>query len=259
MQCRGVTTKGLRCQINSKDPYCHHHKKQANPKYAQRLVVSSNGRSNKTSVSNNGNIVRVSLTPKYIPPIVLPHGASSIVKSGFIYVYTLTDLLTLSEKLWLTVQNLPNSKRRDQDKWKPFNSKKCDWTFVKVGMTTQTVSQRLVQWERKCSHSLTCLQPNVRYFKMSFLDRFKSLSIKNYHTYRDNGFYCNQAATAESEIHQRLREIYGKGEVYCSGCAPVSPQDSNKQYKIHVEWFLVPKKEIPIIFEVIDEVCKKYI
>ncbi|CAH2352511.1 hypothetical protein CLIB1423_07S01178 [[Candida] railenensis] len=262
MQCHGVTTKGERCKIKSSTRYCHYHVHQSKQKSSSTNLTNTtvriaiNPRSSHTSYSRSN-----SHSPEKVPRY--PHNSAlaaphPIPKAGFIYAYTLSDLLLLSEKSWLNIKNLPNCSPKDRDKWLPFNSKKSKYTLVKVGMTTRTsVLSRLVQWEQKCCHSLTCLQPNVQYFKMDIIERLKRLKIREYVTYRDNGFFCSQVAKSESEIHRILRERYGKGDVYCSGCA-VTSKDPTSAFKIHVEWFIVPKKDVPYIFEVIDRVCQKY-
>ncbi len=218
MQCRGTTAKGTRCRRSAESGYCHQHAPRAKtrpPPPAGPVVVFS---------------------PPRHP--CAPHAA------GFIYAYTLTDLLTPAQKLWLEVQRAPGAAK--------YNPLKSNYTFVKVGMTTKLVLLRLVQWEHQCRHSLTCLQPNVQYFKMSFVDRFKLFLIKTFDTYRDNGFYCRRAAAAEAEIHRRLRDRFGRGNVFCRGCA------KDAAARIHVEWFYLRKRSLPEVFHVIDAVCQQY-
>lgn len=257
MQCRGVTTKGERCKINSSAEYCHYHENQSKQRPTKKKTSPTHETTTTIRIAPNPRSSHKSHSPEklHVSRVVVPN---SIPKQGFIYAYTLSDLLSLNEKLWLCIKNSPGCSTSDRDKWLPHNSKKSKYTLIKVGMTTRTsVLLRLVQWEQKCCHSLTCLQPNVQYFKTDLIDRLKRLKIKEYKTYRDNGFFCNQVAKSEVEIHRILRDKYGKGDVQCTGCVWRS-NVPNAKYSIHVEWFIVPKKEVPYVFDVIDSVCQKY-
>lgn len=75
---------------------------------------------------------------------------------------------------------------------------------------------------------------------------------------------------AESEIHSKLKRKFSRGDVYCSGCAGMTEKktlikdvfkkkefDTNG-FKLHVEWFAVPKKALPEVYEIVDSVCVKY-
>ena len=127
-------------------------------------------------------------------------------------------------------------------------------TLIKVGMTTSTITGRLHEWEGQCKTSVTCLQPFIAYFSVgsSLIERFKqSLTIGNlYDNYRDNGFYCTGLVrSAEKEIHRRLHEQYGVGDLVCPKCS------QNGKPRKHKEWFMVPKTDLRQVFSVIDKVC----
>lgn len=241
-QCRGVTTKGLRCKIITRYDYCHYHIRQS--------------RSNE-----------VSLSPKF-----------DSQRKGFIYIYTLSVLLNKNRVLKLKVRNVKDKSGKNIDEWQVL-SQSSPYILVKVGMTSQTVEKRLKQWEEKCHHRLSCLCPNneaAAYIKSSsssmnrLISKFSKLKIGNkiYKSFQEgnDGFYCQtNLGLAETEIHSRLREKYGYGDVICSGCAKNNKHiklenntSAQKAHNIHVEWFYVPRKDLEFIFDIIDTTCLKY-
>ncbi|CAH6720389.1 hypothetical protein CLIB1444_03S10814 [[Candida] jaroonii] len=215
-QCLGITTKGQRCKIRSNDKFCHYH------------VQQDMGMINKHVASTEGSNI-VDKKPS----------------SGFIYIYTLHKFFG-KETNWFKAHNLPDHK--DEYKFS-----KSSYIFLKVGMTTQTISTRIKQWENKCKHQIYLVNPETDKIlrKTKLTDLFKRLRISHYETFKDGGFYSHNLALAEKEIHQKLHKLYGKGIIYCKNCG-------EDKYNIHVEWFLIPKKHLQTIYKLIDEICWKY-
>lgn len=231
-QCNGITTKGLRCKMKCNKPngYCKYH-------YSQ-----------KPSNNNNNN------------------------NTGYIYMYTMSNFLNPPKNWNFKVKNLPNSSKRD--KWLDFNSKKSPYILIKIGMTTQTPKTRIKQWQEKCHHDLTNVGPpnknliikKHRHDYHDWLKMFMCLTILDpeYNRWRDDGFYCkNNLKLIELTIHRELHNKYGKGDVYCIGCLQdnhENKRDDNNSlfgnsYNVHVEWFLIPKRDIDQVYRLIDSIC----
>lgn len=193
--------------------------------------------------------------------------ASLAAKPGYIYVYTLASLAL--GKGGLKARNLPSTPAQNRLKWTDFPSK-GPYTLIKVGMTTQTVQKRLLQWEHKCGHQLTCLDPTLPEPKL-LVARMAQLCVlekpaRSYTSWRDGGFYtARNVAMTESKVHAVLRQRYGRGDVLCTGCRPDTtdgkwlPKERAKPgseaYGIHVEWFLVPRTALSSVYELIDQEC----
>lgn len=209
-------------------------------------------------------------------------------KPGYIYVYTLASLLKNSKDGWLKTRNLLTDLKH-KDRWVTFNSKALLLILVKVGMTTQTVAKRIQQWESKCHHELVCLHPQypgpVSQPK-SLMDRFRRLSLnsqahsaqfRQYTTFQDSakGFFVpRDVMRAEKEIHEALKQKFGRGDVYCTGCvekAKTKHKESNllslfkkkdfmlSDYNVHVEWFPIPKHKLHEVYRIIDLICMRYL
>lgn len=265
-QCKGITSKGERCKINAPGGYCHYHVGQGKKKGIIKSPSKATSARTSTAIQPTN-------------------------KCGYIYVYTLTKLLHNNDEKLLKVRNLPNVSHRHKDKWVSFKAGKSPYMLIKVGMTTQTVQKRLKQWQDKCHHDLTCLYPcmdqeNPSSKSMELLIyRLKRLTMKpekvEFQTFQEKnlGFFCFKGVNlAESEIHSMLHKKYGSGDVYCTGCSNKSTteQDGHKSkfsifkdkssrsnpfqkgYNIHVEWFLIPKKDLNSVYNLIDAVCAKY-
>ncbi|WEJ93848.1 hypothetical protein PSN45_001325 [Yamadazyma tenuis] len=188
---------------------------------------------------------------------------------GFIYIYTLNKFFNKRENNWFKVRNLPNTPPKHKDKWISYELRKSPYVFLKVGMTTQSVKKRIKQWEDKCHHDIMLINPHtdkvVYTNKLSHL--FKRLAVKDkqktYSSLTDEGaFYCSgNLAQAEGEIHKRLWSKYGKGSVSCKGCSDNSTRTNElfvNGFNIHVEWFLIPKKEISVVYDTVDGICTTY-
>lgn len=224
-QCHGTTTKGLRCKITTSGlRFCHYHDKTSPARQKPR------------------------------------------VDTGSIYIYTLAKFFDKRQKDWFKVRNLPGASKNKHD-WSLFELKKSPFIFLKIGMTSQNVKVRIRQWEDKCKHDIVLVNPENDgvITKRSLSHLFKGLSLTKRTKYQslteEGGFHCGkQLSRAESEIHQVLRQKYGKGIIFCKGCS----EDPNKVtefmngYNIHIEWFLIPKKDLSAIYSVIDSICIKY-
>lgn len=225
VQCAGTTKKGQRCKIRVEDrEYCHYHVNQGIK-----------------GASASGFIQRD-------------------YQRGYIYVYTLRHLVEKSPRKenWLQVKKLPKI-GSDVTKWKVFDPKK--YILIKVGLTTGTVTQRLKQWEAKCNHSLTYLEPFVNYQSKSLSNLFSNLKLSgkselSHYDALNHGFYTSKnLAKIEKTIHQSLWKMYGRGDIVCHGC---SNDHSNRGYGIHVEWFMIKRKDLVNVFKLIDGICEVY-
>ncbi|SCU89957.1 LADA_0F00804g1_1 [Lachancea dasiensis] len=140
-----------------------------------------------------------------------------------------------------------------------------------------TVLARLLEWENSCKHPVTGLDPTkvqelcrsvriehrsskslVRLFQKLSISKHKSQAPMEHHLaqlsgFRDGGFYVandRSLKDIENRIHQFLWKRYGKGLIYCYGCAR-----SQGEPKRHNEWFLVPISQVPEIFRVVSGLC----
>lgn len=240
VQCYGVTKKGQRCKISVQngEKYCHYHVNQGTSMMKKSIIKPAT------------KVVKTS-TKGY---------TQREYQRGFIYVYTLKHLVDKSPRKedWLQVKKLPKI-NSDEASWKVFNPKK--YTLIKVGLTTGTVTQRLKQWEAKCNHSLIYLEPSVNYHSRSLTNLFSSLKLSNksdLHHYDalNHGFFTERnLARIERTIHETLWKLYGKGDIVCHGC---TNENSTRGHGIHVEWFMIKRKELANVFRVIDDVCEVY-
>ncbi|KAL6452084.1 hypothetical protein SBY92_003394 [Candida maltosa Xu316] len=173
-------------------------------------------------------------------------------------MYTMTNFLFPPKDWNFKVKNLPNASKKD--KWLDFNSKKSPYILIKIGMTTQTPKTRIKQWQEKCHHDLTNIGPPNKHLvikqRQSLLARLMCMSIEDpqYCRWTNEGFHCRNLKTVESTIHRELRMKYGKGDVYCVGCLNDNVH-RNANFNVHVEWFLIPKRDITDIYQLIDSTC----
>lgn len=255
IQCRGLTVKGTQCRIKvGKGEFCHYHIKKSHPTTVSRIPQTQ------------------------VPISISRPKVEANLKPGYIYVYTLASLLgRKTDKNVRTRNMLPNK----PDQWVSFDAKKSKMMLVKVGMTTQTVAKRILQWEAKCHHKLACLYPDShQWVSLSWLDRFRRMLLKDNHKQFDDefltfheterGFFVpRDVSRAEREVHDVLKLRFGKGDVYCTGCVEKSKEANRSRllrksgfmesdYNVHVEWFPVPKNRMNEVFSVIDNVCSRY-
>ncbi|EGW30668.1 uncharacterized protein SPAPADRAFT_155740 [Spathaspora passalidarum NRRL Y-27907] len=251
-QCNGITKTGNRCKIkvNSSAGFCHYHEHQSGLKYDSYVHYSAKKKSN---------------------------------NAGYIYMYTFTNFVINGGTPWsFQVQNLPDCSSRKKNKWVDFKAKKSPFILIKIGMTTKTVNTRLKEWESQCHHDITNLGPMNRHLVVEhessvkmLISKFLNLNISSHHVinsnissyrrYKDNGFYCKQNLDlVEQKIHQSLRDTYGKGDVYCKGCVTSKSPGKTKsgapfpKFNTHKEFFLIPKKDIDSVYELIDSMCIRY-
>lgn len=221
-------------------------------------------------------------------PTPRPHRTVDYTKPGYIYVYTLASLLDNSKDGWLKTRNLL-TKSKDKDRWVTFKSKSLLLILVKVGMTTQTVAKRIQQWESKCQHKLVCLHPEYKFpgsQSGTFLEKFRGLTLsaqktsaqfRQYTTFQDNikGFFVpRDVLRAEKEIHDELKQKFGRGDVYCTGCVEKANAEHKESsvfdllrkkdfmqsdYNVHVEWFPIPKNRLHEVYKIIDRICLRYL
>ncbi|PSK40452.1 hypothetical protein C7M61_000092 [Candidozyma pseudohaemuli] len=281
-QCNGTAKLGPRCKIMVKDgAYCHYHIGQSGsngtytPKGSpQKLRASTPNRIVVTlaKATPYGGLPVKSRSPQKRGP-----GKDVIHKPGFIYIFTLASLMTRDGGDFFKTRNLELEKK---GQWVNFSPKRLEYMFVKVGMTTKTVDLRLLQWEKQCNHKLVCLHPGSEGKDLTLVEKLKRLSIRKdkypYHTFQpsDKGFYAGRSVwQAEQEIHGFLKQRYGGGTVYCQGCIDKAKEEEKgsrllkffkrkeetlSEYKVHVEWFPIPKSELREVFRIVDTVCMRY-
>ncbi|ANZ77287.1 BA75_04704T0 [Komagataella pastoris] len=230
-QCSGITLTGKRCKINTKtDRYCRYHENQE-------------------------------LTTVYRKPASPP-------KVGFIYVYTLKSLALPSNKKqkWLRLGSGNHSRDVDLLKSEPFDPR--DNILIKVGATTNDPQTRIRQWEDKCKLELALITPKLviansksrrglsaLFQKLSLnssigsSERQERKLLRQWSTYTNLGFQCNDVFAKEEQIHSLLRANYGHGTVFCQGCS----RPGRNVFLRHREWFLIPRKEIFKVFVLIDK------
>lgn len=276
-QCLGTAKLGLRCKIMIKEgEYCHYHVGQSSrtpkgsPKKAgtpNRIVVTL------ASVTPFGGLPVRQRSPQKERP-----NTAQVDKPGFIYIFTLASLLSKDKADFFKTRNLEKGKKGE---WVNFSPKQLEYMFVKVGMTTKTVDLRLLQWEKQCNHKLVCLHPGSgEKLATSLVERLKRLSIRKdkfpYASFQpsDKGFYAAKSVyLAEQEIHALLKKRYGGGTVYCQGCIDKAKEEqkgsrllkffkrkeaSLNEYKVHVEWFPIPKSQLREVYRLVDSVCMRY-
>lgn len=225
------------------------------------------------------------LLPKWTgQPLLAKHPASPKVevglRPGYIYVYTLSSFLLKDNTGRVLTRNLL-AQPRHKDKWVGLNMRKLDLLLVKVGMTTKTPAVRIRQWEVQCNHKLTTLVPGTLAVLLPSLSslvlKLRSLSLENsakkrglpsFHPAQQGFFVPRDIGHCEKQIHDILKQRYGRGEVRCTACMeqaesgatlpPKSPASQQAEYKVHNEWFPVPRAHLPEVFRLIDGVCRTY-
>lgn len=243
-ECRGTTGKNTKCRrkVSENQNYCYQH-------------INQGAQLKKPKVSKRDG-----------------------GKAGYIYIFTLRKLITeKGPSTWFSVKNMPDAKSRDKNMWVPFESRKSRYILVKVGMTTLNVDRRIRQWEDKCHHELACIYPgsNLKVKGGSFdrlVMQLKELTLSEGKllTYdaAQHGFFCSSdVGKAEKHIHATLKSIYGRGDVYCSGCRDINQGSKlhsrvphkrapfDGEYNIHIEWFSIPKKDLTKLYKIIDKIC----
>lgn len=269
VQCLGTTKRGTRCLKRvSNGEWCNYHQSQ-NP-IASKLA--SNSLRNVGTPRPNAPVKNWLSSGNHSSPALNythTHQNQDAIQAGYIYVYTLSSFLHgNSTGGWIQARNLVDSKRT-ADKWVDINMRRLKLILIKVGMTTKTPEIRILQWEEKCHHKLTCLYPLSHSFKKtSLLDLFKNLSLKSKSpllTFKktSKGFYASKnLGLVEKQVHHTLKSKFGRGEIQCTGCIEENKAQKKNQnkntsisYNIHNEWFPVPKSKIEEVFYIINEIC----
>lgn len=215
---------------------------------------------------------------------------AAVKKAGFIYIYTYQAMYdayaatNVKRMDWLYLdESIVSEKKNNLEQWHDDANILC-----KIGMTTNTVSRRLSEWQNTCKHPVINLTPErintllsyrrqqqemahkLSIKNLSNIFKKMSLSSKNkqatvtglssednrvpkYHTYRDGGFYNNDKGrynlrTIENSIHRELWNQYGRALTYCYGCDETG-------YKRHLEWFRIPVRDLPDVLRKIDSMC----
>jgi len=278
--CKGITTKGIRCKNKvSNGEYCRYH------------INNNNNGTRNSSKTNKGEINTVpGRFPAYLNnPIQQPNTR----RPGYIYIYTyklLYDGIYGNDPQvlkWLKIDNSvlkPGNDNRSVG-WNDMTQILC-----KIGMTTKSnVQSRLNEWETSCLHKVINLSPSSidtlihnsagvsskdthslsKLMKRLSLSPRKKESLEKLHhrevqtyckdiklyTYKNGGFYTDGKGSMtlqdiENAIHQLLWKKYGKGIIHCSGC-----KRTGDAYKKHIEWFVLPIRDLPLILQFIDNFC----
>lgn len=233
-QCHGITKKGERCriQVPEKTKFCRYHVPNATVKNVPKQVKT-------TSIYMGKSIPYSSQGEKR--------------KLGLIYLYTLQDLVDPMSKKQNWVQ-IHKSGNKFSKKFDPRTK-----LLMKIGFTTVGVMKRLQQWEKQCGHHISLVNPYDTWKLMDpmslMIQNFTRLGLKTVPKFRnfkfeELGFQCDsEPLEIERQIHLILREKYGFSHVYCQGCS-VQKNDFN----VHLEWFLIPRKDVDKIFKIIDKV-----
>lgn len=271
-ECLGKNKKGYKCSrkvLNGE--WCVYHQSQ---RPTSRVVANTKSNGSKTASKWQTNSGSKLVGCKYDTPVI--HAAYT-GKPGYIYVYTHSSFLSKEGNGWVQVKNLTNNKHLI-NKWVDVDMKHLKTILIKVGMTTKTPAVRILQWEEKCKHKLACLYPGSHNLRDNgLLGAFKRLSLlksePKLKTYVSafKGFWApRDVFLAEKKIHALLKGRYGRGEIHCTECSdkpqqgksrcfwPFSKSSQPAPHNIHNEWFPVPKKDIAMIFQLIDSVCSTY-
>ena len=280
--CIGITVNGNPCRNKVRDGlYCRYHKSQEGQ--------GGQSRNNAQTVTIPGSFMnseeqKSQRRRSYISkPLPQPNPR----RPGYIYIYTYERLFesivtgSTKELTWLKLDNsvLTHQKNDTRLEWTNTNEILC-----KIGMTTKAnVQLRLNEWEKSCSFkivNLTMDNVNILLRSTANLDKrsgslsklMSRLSLnknskKLHHTgntphkniqlrsYKNGGYYNDGKGKMtlqdiENSLHQLFWKKYGKGIVHCSGC-----NQTGEAYKRHIEWFLIPIKDLPNVLETIDNFC----
>lgn len=237
----------------------------------------------KSGTQSNGNIRKEEKKAK--PQI------KNFQSPGNIYVFTYAHMMhtspTQSPYLNLAAPNANNW--IDFNQVSPFDT--SDMILIKVGYTRKNPETRINEWREQCKHSdfillyPGCLVPVYKrkrekkaivkleaLFKNLKISDNKKVSSKTFvmskgkHTGRkykclnneNTCFVSSDPYKSEQDIHKILREKYGSGKMYCEGCAKnksATDDRCKKSIGVHTEWFMVPRSEMEIIWDIIESQC----
>lgn len=281
-QCLGTTQRHTQCRNTALEGarYCHVHQYQA--KGAGRRDRKPGGPTRQAA----------ELKPRAGPASGPSRGAGSEISSepssGYIYIYTFEHLLApkKQQKDWLQIKKLGG-----QD-WELFDGSRD--IFIKVGFTTRRVETRISEWELKCGHKFCAVGPGS--FKVSGLgNKVRHLvsrpKFQNFSEAAGGFVVAQNVFQAEQQIHQLLRQRYGRGDMLCAGCrggpsgpgfpggglgrapgggtgflggflggspgrapggGPAAPRGPYGTNTVHSEWFKVRRADMFAVFRLID-------
>lgn len=278
-QCVAITKKGARCKLlivpNSK--FCHVHVQTTNrEKNKSKATVEAS----KKEHSNK----KEKLKANYQDNDQMP---------GNIYVYTYAHMMhsTPIKTSYLHLAAPTGNNWIDFKRVTPFDT--SEKILLKVGVTRKRPEVRVNEWRKQCGHSdfiliyPGCLAPNYKSNSAdaeksvnSLIRLLKKLTIKNGHNIERNQLQITVSSTGkkysnlnqektcfvsrypyrtEQEIHKLLRDRYGTGKMYCESCGRHRTDSTQKEAKaigVHIEWFLIPRNEMHIVWEIIESQCK---
>lgn len=188
--------------------------------------------------------VSVPTTGKYNRKVLSDPKPQIAAKKGYIYVYSLSEGQQQGR-----VSSNPQIFNHEKQ---AFENLPSNLTLIKVGYTTKTPRKRLQEWSNQCQHAIELL-PNSKY----------PIQRRNQETYdgSENGWLIYKEAKSplaiESQVHNLLWRLFGKGHVVCEGCHKniVAAGEKTKQQKggmnRHVEWFCLDRRDVPVVYEIV--------
>lgn len=293
-QCISLTKKGLQCKLYAlpNEKVCHVHIKYQNDTRNKNnsSVKTATSKQKNSNYNYNNNLGKVK---NYKYENYEKNLSEIDEKPGHIYVFTYAHMMysTPTEKSYLHLAAPTNTRGIDYNRTTPFDT--SDKILIKVGYTRKSPEIRVNEWREQCGHSEFillypgCLVPtyqnleNKKKQKITLLSKMMSkLSLSNNRKRNDDKeillnrqhtgrkytglnstktcFVSNNPYQVEQNIHRILRGRYGYGKMFCEGCSR-QKIDSNKNtvktLGIHTEWFLIPRNEMGIVWEVINEQC----
>lgn len=292
-QCIAITKKGQRCKLYAlpREKVCHVHinQKQATSHDTVNSKIKSTSQVT-TSNKLEGYKLFNSIPKKNKRESHSPD--KKLEKRGNIYVFTYAHMMLTrpTQSQSLNLAEPTDNNWIDYNKVSPFNT--SNEILIKVGYTSKKPETRIKEWREQCGHSEFillypgCLVPVYKNEKekrtMKKLEKmFKNLKIgskseketlneavmsKGEHTrkrYKNLNqertcFVSSSAYQSEQKIHKILRERYGSGKMYCEGCARHKNNDNNRMIKtvsVHTEWFMIPRNEMGVIWDIIESQC----
>lgn len=290
-QCIAVTKKGTQCKLYALPgkKVCHVHiKTNINLREQGKLETKDSAKSN-TLTSLVLKNIRLQGKENY------SNGSSCKPKTEFgnIYVFTYAHMMYAkpTQMKYLNLAEPTHNNRIDLKRVSLFDP--SDKILIKVGFTRKRPELRIKEWREQCGHSEFillypgCLVPIYKEQsekkKMKTLEKlFRDLKIrpkeskdkksiiseerstgKKYKNLNQEAtcFVSPKAYLSEQNIHKILREKYGSGKLFCEGCARHKINSKNQMVKtigVHTEWFLVPRNEMHVIWDIIESQCVLY-
>lgn len=281
IQCVATTTKGTRCQLYAQpnDELCHIHvKRRIKNKVHEKEKVVDRKTIDKKKMKPRGDA----------NPFTKKMYSEYDNKPGNIYVFTYAHMMNAKP----TKTPYLKSAAPTNNNWIDYNNTTlfdtADKILLKIGYTRKRPDVRVEEWRQQCGHSdfiliyPGCLVPTYNTDMDKSVNKltslFKKLVIsKNEKQTRAN--YCstgriyanlNEEKTCfvsknpyqtEQKIHRVLREKYGNGKLYCDGCSRNKIDENSgklvtKVSGVHTEWFLIPRVDMHLVWEMIEYHCR---